>query len=509
MHLENATVGDIAERLRELFEADRVGASADALLESASTWERLGVVADAARIWVAAEIDAESRRELGADGLAYRHGFPTGKKLLASTANVSERTAASRVQLGRQIRSHLSNTGLPCPSRFPAVEKAFFAGRIGADTASVICRTLTDVASRTRFTAALDEAERHLVGVATASMPPIDRPDGLAEVDPHGDAAGAAPRLYTVDEIARLALRIRENLDPDGAEPRDAVKQQLRGFSHPRVGSDGMARGRYALPPLQLGILVAAIDPILSPRTAEPAPPESNRDGEPTASDGIDSAAIRDDRGTAPRTPGDTASPAPPDERTYEQKLLDALMTLIEQAAGSPSASLSNGAAPTVNVHVTASDLEAGRGVGWIDGSSEPIPVSAVAMLQCAGDTIVSHLGTHGEILSHGKTHRVATRHQRRALAARDGGCVFPGCHHPPSHCQAHHVIPWVSKTFEPGTTDVDNMALLCAFHHSVIHRSAWQLTMIHGRPHITSPSWIDPRRTPRPAGRQRASIPW
>ncbi|KQO11675.1 hypothetical protein ASF06_03320 [Agreia sp. Leaf244] len=73
MHLENATLGDIAERLRELFEADRGRSSADALLESAATWD------------------------------------------------VSERTAASQVQLGREIGSHLSNTGLPCPSRFPAV----------------------------------------------------------------------------------------------------------------------------------------------------------------------------------------------------------------------------------------------------------------------------------------------------------------------------------------------------------------------------------------------------
>ncbi|KQO11677.1 hypothetical protein ASF06_03330 [Agreia sp. Leaf244] len=275
-----------------------------------------------------------------------------------------------------------------------------------------------------------------------------------------------------------------------------------------------MARGREALPPLQLGVLLAAIDPILSPRTADsatadPAPSDSGPDNEPTSSGEAHPAGTPDDRPFQARRPGHAVSSASLDERTYEQKLLDALMTLIEQAAGSPSASLLNGAAPTVNVQVAAIDLEAGRGVGWIDGSSEPIPVSTVAMLQCTGDTIVSIFGTHGEILSHGKTHRVATRKQRRALAARDGGCVFPGCHDPPSRCQAHHVIPWVSTIFEPGATDVDNMALLCAFHHSVIHRSAWRLTMIHGSPHITPPSWVDPRRTPRPAGRRRTAGPW
>jgi hypothetical protein len=527
MNLESATVGDIVGRLHELFDADRAGASGDAVLKTAALWEGLGVVADAARTWITAEIDTESRRELGTDGLAYRHGFASGKKLLASTVNISERTAASRVQLGRQIRSHVSLAGLPCPSRFPVVEKAFFAGQIGADTASVICRTLTEVAARTRFTTALEEAEQHLVSVATACMPspalPHDFADAGAHALPQGDAAegrfGAAPRLYTVDEIARLAGRVRENLDPDGAEPRDAAKQQLRGFTYPRVGSDGMARGRYALPPLQLGILLAAIDPILSPRTADPSAPEADTGdsgesgpcsatGGPASIDGVCDASESGESGdAAPSAP--EVPTAPQDERTFEQKLLDAVMTLIELAAGSPSASLLNGAAPTVNVHVTAHDLEAGRGVGWIDGSTEPVPLGTVAMLQCTGDTIVSVFGARGELLHHGKTQRVATRKQRRALAARDGGCVFPGCGHPPSRCQAHHVIPWVSASFAPGVTDVDNMALLCAFHHSVIHRSAWKLTMIDGTPHITSPSWVDPQRTPRPASRQRAADPW
>lgn len=475
MDLEIATIDNIVDRLRELFEADRRSPATDELLEMASAWERVGVVADAARIWVAAEVDAESRRELGADGLAYRNSFPTAKKLLAASANVSERTASSRVQLGRQIRSHLSNTGLSCPSRFPVVERAFFAGRIGADTATVICRTLSEVAARTTFNTRLDEAEQYLVDAATVSFP-------LA-----GSAHETSPvRLYTVDDIARLAIRIRENLDPDGAEPRDEAKQQLRGFSHPRVGSDGMARGRYALPPLQLGVFLTAVDSIMSPRTADPEVP---------ASDGIDQAEV--------------SAPTPPEERSYEQKLLDAVMTLVEMGAGSPSASLLNGAAPTVIVHVAARDLESGRGVGWIDGSSEPIPSSTVAMLQCTGNTIVSLFGADGEILNHGKTRRIATRKQRRALAARDGGCVFPGCQHPPSRCQAHHVIPWVGTDFAAGATDVDNMALLCAFHHSTIHTSAWQLTMIRGKPHIISPAWIDPHRTPRPAAKQRAADPW
>ncbi|SKA94145.1 HNH endonuclease [Agreia bicolorata] len=472
MELQDATIGDIAERLHELLSSDRTHAGGDELLRRAHDWEAAGRATDAARIWVAAEIENESRRELDTSGLAYRHGFASAKKLIATTANVSERTAGSRMALGRQLRSSLSITGLPVSSNFPAVESALHDGRIGVDAAAIICRTLSEVLPRTRWSEAVDEAERHLVHAATATI---------------GDAETVL--RYTVDELGRLATRIREHLDPDGAEPRDAVKQALRGFSHPKVGADGMARGKYALPPLQLGVFLTAVDSILSPRTADP------EGSSPTSDES--------------RSDEDTPGYAPPDLRTSEQKLLDAVMTLIEMAAASPTASRLNGAAPTVNVHVSLNDLAAGRGVGWIDGSSEPVPVSTVNMLQCDADTIVTLFGSDGQVLNHSKTQRLATRAQRRALAARDGGCVIPGCTVPPSRCQAHHVIPWVSVTFAAGRTDIDNLALLCPFHHATIHTSAWTLEMIRGKPHVRPPDWHDPKRTPIPAGQQRAGRPY
>jgi hypothetical protein len=252
-----------------------------------------------------------------------------------------------------------------------------------------------------------------------------------------------------------------------------------------------MARGRYAFPPLQLGVFLVAVDSILSPRTPDPAaPPASDDDG---------------------GTPCDNSEPdyAIPDVRTSEQKLLDAVMTLIEMAAASPASSRLNGSPPTVNVHVTLKDLEEGRGTGWIDGSTEPIPLSTINMLRCDGDTTITLFGDNGQILRQGKAQRLANRRQRRALAARDGGCVIPGCTVPPSRCQAHHIVPWVSKTFRPGRTDIDNLALLCPFHHATIHTSPWMLVMINGKPHVKPPDWQDAKRTPIPAGQQRTGRPY
>ena len=42
--------------------------------------------------------------------------------------------------------------------------------------------------------------------------------------------------------------------------------------------------------------------------------------------------------------------------------------------------------------------------------------------------------------LAVGRTSRTATPAQRKALAARDGGCIIPGCQIPAENCQAHHV---------------------------------------------------------------------
>jgi len=84
-------------------------------------------------------------------------------------------------------------------------------------------------------------------------------------------------------------------------------------------------------------------------------------------------------------------------------------------------------------------------------------------------------LNSLGVPLDMGREIRCANRAQRRALAARDGGCVFPGCDVRPQHCDAHHVAPWWNGV---GTTDVGHLVFLCRHHHGVIHRTGWGLTL-------------------------------
>ena len=97
MDLLDASLGDIAARLRELLDADRgassvawsgSGLAGDDLLRAAHEWEAIGRAADAARVWAAAEIENDSRHELEANGLAYRHGFGSAKKAQIGRAHV-------------------------------------------------------------------------------------------------------------------------------------------------------------------------------------------------------------------------------------------------------------------------------------------------------------------------------------------------------------------------------------------------------------------------------------
>jgi uncharacterized protein DUF222/HNH endonuclease len=65
--------------------------------------------------------------------------------------------------------------------------------------------------------------------------------------------------------------------------------------------------------------------------------------------------------------------------------------------------------------------------------------------------------------------------HLRRAVTLRDQHCVFPGCSQPPRACQAHHIIPRA----EGGPTSLDNLVLLCPFHHLIaVHRWGWTITL-------------------------------
>jgi hypothetical protein len=81
-------------------------------------------------------------------------------------------------------------------------------------------------------------------------------------------------------------------------------------------------------------------------------------------------------------------------------------------------------------------------------------------------------LDSESSVIDVGRAKRVVSGPARRALNARDGSCRWPGCDRPASWSAAHHVVHWVHG----GTTDLDNLILLCHRHHWMVHEGKWQL---------------------------------
>jgi hypothetical protein len=102
-----------------------------------------------------------------------------------------------------------------------------------------------------------------------------------------------------------------------------------------------------------------------------------------------------------------------------------------------------------------------------IDEFGGRIPATVVRRLaENASIERIVHAGSR--VLDHGRAVRLATDDQYRALVARDGGCRWPGCDKPASWCEVDHLVPWHAG----GRTDLDNLVLLCAAHHTEKHRA-------------------------------------
>ncbi len=80
--------------------------------------------------------------------------------------------------------------------------------------------------------------------------------------------------------------------------------------------------------------------------------------------------------------------------------------------------------------------------------------------------------GPSGEVLNVGRRRRTISPALRRALAARDGHCRFPGC--AATRCDAHHVEHWAHG----GATALDNLVLLCRRHHRAVHEEGFRVVL-------------------------------
>ena len=89
-----------------------------------------------------------------------------------------------------------------------------------------------------------------------------------------------------------------------------------------------------------------------------------------------------------------------------------------------------------------------------------------------------------GSVHDLGRKTRTIPPALRRALEARDRGCRFPGCGL--RFTDAHHVRHWA----DGGETKLENLVLLCRFHHRLVHEEGYTVHFPRGE----RPYFLDPR---------------
>ena len=280
--------------------------------------------------------------------------------------------------------------------------------------------------------------------------------DALASGDitsPHVEAIGKVvskdrkPLLadhaeMLVDQARRLpvgdfttVMRHWASLADDQLAKESFAEKWDRRHLHTSVGFDGWVMGDFYLDPVAGASLITALDQV--------APPD----------------------------PED----APDGPRTLSQRRADALVDIVGRRmnSGKPGSN-----PPNINAVVDVATLlgespEFSIARCEIDGIG---PVARTVLDQMCCDARFSRFIMSGpsQILDMGRSTRLATSSQRRALRVRDRRCRFPSCNRRPQWCDNHHIAGWVESL---GETNIDNLILLCRRHHTLVHNGKWTIT--------------------------------
>jgi hypothetical protein len=246
------------------------------------------------------------------------------------------------------------------------------------------------------------------------------------------------------DQVFALARETRDELDAVGIVDRERAARAARELRVHRL-RDGSVRVVWQLDPIEGSVVSEIYDRATSPR----------RGGPRFVADADRAQAIADD------------------SRSTEQLASDVFFELLTAGAEVQPAQLLGRGAPAVRVTVTEQQLIARSGHGRLQRTQQPISIEAIERLACTQGTVTVVFDEHGQPLDVGREQRLFTARQRIALAARDGGCRWPGCERPPSWCEAHHIEHWAR---DGGRTDVADGLLLCKHHHLLLHDHHWEI---------------------------------
>ena len=235
-----------------------------------------------------------------------------------------------------------------------------------------------------------------------------------------------------------LAARILLLLDQDGTAPDDRELVHPKREFHYDTRRDGSVMFRGFIDPEAGAKLAALMGPLAKPKSGK-------------------------------------------DHRTTAERQGDAFAEIIELASTSDDLPEHGGERPHLALTMSFEDFVEMKKPAEVEGEGLLDPESA-QRIACDSKVMRVVLNADNEILNIGRSSRTIPNRIRRVLIQRDKGCAFPGCGTRPRQCHGHHVEHWAKG----GETGVENLVLLCGFHHRVIHHGDWTVAMKRGRPVFT-----------------------
>ena len=279
-------------------------------------------------------------------------------------------------------------------------------------------------------------------------------PAGLpvAEVEKSERRMVERAKILDTQLLRREGKRLVYEYDQDGPEPvDDPLRSTINEFDY-TVSRSGQVRFRGVLEPTAGAALTNVLSPLAKPRPAE----------------------------------------GQPDLRCLIERQGDAFAEVVLLAANAAKAPVEGGERPHITVTMTLDALKSGVGSATL-GDTGSLRASEVRRIACDAKVIPAVLGKASEVLDIGRSARTIPPGIRRAVVLRDGGCTFPGCDRRAAWCDCHHAQHWA----DGGPTKVDNLLLLCKMHHTLTHKSPWQVRMNHGLPEFIPPKYLDPEQKP------------
>ncbi|MFJ2619470.1 HNH endonuclease signature motif containing protein [Glutamicibacter sp. NPDC087344] len=124
--------------------------------------------------------------------------------------------------------------------------------------------------------------------------------------------------------------------------------------------------------------------------------------------------------------------------------------------------------------------------------SGIPISAGEARAMVCNAGLYPVVLNGKSQILDLGRTQRLFSKAQARAIRAAYRGCAYPGCSMPAERCELDHLDKWERG----GCTDIESSDLYCTVHHIARHCGLFHAVKVKGsRPMVLLPPELDPEQ--------------